>query len=263
MKRTKQQGFTLLELIVSITILTLIALMLSRIFTESSRAVDQGRGQSLLDETARLMLDNMETDISQSLIRTNVPFRISTVSVGDALYCISTAIRRRLETNPRDTAPVQFRSIQTQKLEPSLNRRAAFKYASGATGTTDNARKNLIAQSDVYQATGMRLIGEAQYTEALEELNGITDHATLTFMDFRINSNSNSNWTATALPTQTDMPRFIDVIIGLSSADDTRQAMRIHSAKGPAAAADYLERREHIYTRRIFLPNAGLSRITF
>ncbi|MDF7825579.1 prepilin-type N-terminal cleavage/methylation domain-containing protein [Pontiellaceae bacterium B12227] len=262
MKRIRQQGFTLLELIVSITILTLIALMLSRIFTASSRAVNQGRGQSLLDETARLMLDTMETDISQALIRTNVPFRVDQISAKDALYCISPAIRRRQETNPRDTAPVQFRSVPRQQLIQELNLRARFEYATGATEPSNTARRKLIAQSDIYQAEALELIGDADYTEALEDLNGITDHAALTFMDFRINGDSGSNRSGTDLPLATDLPRYLDVIIGLASARDVRQAMRIHSAQDASAAADYLEKRERIYTRRIFMPNSGLLRIT-
>ena len=263
MKRSKQQGFTLLELIVSISILALMALLISRIFTESSRAVDQGRGQALLDETARLMLDSMETDISQALIRTNVPFRVSTVSIGDALYCISTAVRRGNETNPRDTAPVRFRSIRTAELVQSLNRRAAFEFASGATQSdSDKSRRALIRQSNVYRAKSINLGGTRDYNERLTETDGISDHAALTSMTFHINGDLDSNRTITeTLPTQTDMPRFVDVIIGLVTADEMRQAMRIHSSNS-TKATDYLDRRERIYTRRIFMPNTGLTRIT-
>ena len=263
MKRTNQQGFTLLELIVSITILAMMALLISRIFTESTRAVNQGRGQSLLDETARLMLDSMETDISQALIRTNIPFRVSTVSVGYALYCISPAVRRGNETNPRDTAPVRFRSIRTAKLVQSLNRRAAFQFSSGATDPTNEGRRDLIKQSNMYRVQEMYLGGKREYTERLTETDGISSHTALTFMNFHINSDSNSNRTPPiALPSPTDMPRFVDVIIGLITADEMRQAMRIHSAQGANAADDFLERRERIYTRRIFMPNTGLTRIT-
>jgi prepilin-type N-terminal cleavage/methylation domain-containing protein len=69
-------GFTLLEIIVSISILALMALMISRIFNDSTRAVEQGKGQSLIDGTARLLLDYIEQDVSQALIRTNVAFRV-------------------------------------------------------------------------------------------------------------------------------------------------------------------------------------------
>lgn len=261
MRRSKQQGFTLLELIVSISILALMALLVSRIFTESSRAVNQGRGQSLLDETARLILDSMETDISQALIRTNVPFRVSSNSVGDALYCISTAVRRGQEDNPRDTAPVQFRSIQTRALEQSLNLRAAFEHAAGAADDTDSDRMKLSEQSDIYRTQSISFDNPQNYTERLTDTDGISDHASLTFMNILINGDRSSNNDPTALPDQTDMPRFVDVVIGLVTADDMRHAMRIYSA-GSTEASDYLDRRERIYTRRILMPNTGLSRIT-
>lgn len=261
MTRIKQRGFTLLELVVSITILTLIALMISRIFSDSSRAVRQGRTQAMLDESARLILDAMATDISQALIRTNIPFRVSTVSVGDSLYCVSTAIRRGQDDNPRDTAPVQFRSIQTQELEWSLNRRATFKYADGAASHTDTGRRELIKQSNTYRAPSIAVDGTRDFTEKLKDLSGITEQAMLSFLDFRINGDFDSNRSATALPQVADRPRYVDVILGLTSAADLRQAMRLYSAQGADAASDFLEPREQIYTRRIFLPNAGLSRI--
>lgn len=263
--RASRSGFTLLELVVSVTLLALMAMLLARVFSESTQAVGQGSEQALLDETARMLLDNIEQDVGQALVRTNVAFRVNTVSVGDALYCISTAIRRRQETNPRDTAPIRIRSSQKTStangLEPDLNHYVKFEYASGATGV--NGITNLIRQSDYYRAAAVSLGGEADYTEPLASTDGAVDHASLTFMDFLINGDSASNRSGNQLPGLADMPRFVDVALGLVSAKEMQQAMRLHAAQGSSAADEFIQTRERVYTRRIFLRNTSTDQLVF
>ncbi|MDF7809171.1 type II secretion system protein [Pontiellaceae bacterium B12219] len=274
-RRTNQSGFTLLEIMVSISILALMALMISRIFTESTKAVEQGRDQALLDETARLILDDFATDISQAIVRTNIPFRVHTVSVGDALYCISTGVRRKTSTNPRDAAPMRFRSIQRiipdNNLVPILNRRAAIESASGGTVTTTLMRQSdyvtdqSIDNGDFKTMKNNLLIndGEWFYTDALEETDGTIEQACLTFLDFNINGSYNSNRSADELPSINDLPRFVDLVVGLSTAKDMRMAMRLYAAQGENIALDYLAKHELIYSRRIYLTNRGINRLEF
>lgn len=277
------QGFTLLEIVISITILALMALMISRIFTESSRAVEQGKDKALLDETARLLLDNIEQDISQALVRSNVAFRVRSVSGGDSLYFISTGVRRKTETIPRDTAPMRLRTahrISTENgLVRDLNRRVVIESASGSSGDDSEGNKDLIHQSDYY-ATGINPAprsdfktmsannaeinkGESPYTESLEETVGVQSHASITFLDFNINGNPSSNRSRNALPDPTDMPRFVDVSLGLVTSKELQQAMRIHTGQGESAATDFIDNRERVYTRRIFMRNRGTDPLTF
>jgi prepilin-type N-terminal cleavage/methylation domain-containing protein len=276
------RGFTLLEVVVSISILALMAIMISRIFSESTRAVDQGHGKALLDESARYLLDNIEQDIGQALVRTNVPFRVHSVSVGDALYFISPGVRRIETTNPRDTAPLRLGSAQrissSNGLVPALNRYVKFEYSTGATEASANAVEKLIRQSDVYAAPAVQAPradfvamssgdginhSDRPYTEYLEAIDGLSDHACLTFMDFLINGNSGSNYGDSRLPDVADMPRFVDVAIGLVSAKDLQQAMRLHAAQGSGAADDFLKKNEQVYTRRIHLRNTGTEALVF
>jgi prepilin-type N-terminal cleavage/methylation domain-containing protein len=280
--RTNNRGFTLLEVVVSISILALIAIMIGRIFSESTRAVDQGHGKALLDESARYLLGNIEQDIGQALVRTNVPFRVHAVPVGDALYFISTGILRIQSTNPRDTAPLRLGSAQrtasSNGLVPSLNQYVKFEYSTGAPGNDAGSIEKLIRQSDFYAAetaqpprsdfttmtdgAGINH-GDRPYTEYLEALNGLADHACLTFMDILINGNGNSNYGDTRLPDVADMPRFVDVAIGLVSAKDLQQAMRLNAVQGSGPADDFLNKNEQVYTRRIFLRNTGTTALVF
>lgn len=255
---TRKTGFTLMELLVSMTILLLLALMISRIFNTGSFAIRTGSNDALLDETARFVLDNLEADISQSLIRTNIPFRVEQVSVGDALYFISTAIRRTVQENPRDTAPIQLRTMATQNINSTLNRRITVEYKSGTGNVT-----NLVEQSDYYrsQKIAIQSSGRRMYTEPLTDIDGFTQQAVLTFMDIHINGDSASNRNI-GLPSTTDLPRFVDIKIGLTAANEMRHAMRLHQ-NNPASADAHLSENERVYTRRIFLPNIGTTQLSF
>lgn len=259
--QASKRGFTLLEALVSIAILAMIAVMISRIFISSSSAVQRGNSDVLLDEAARYVLDNIQTDVCQSLIRTNVPFRVERVSVGDALYFSSTAIRRPTLGNPRDIAPVMIRSMYSTDLASALNRRVVFEYSSNVQNNSNTARKNLAAQSDFYRTKRIRLRSDQYYSEPLKDLEGLTAQAVLTFMEFRINGNPLSN--RNGLPQPEDLPRFVDVVIGFASANDMRQAMRIYGSQSQPAAETYLANHERVYSRRVFMPNTGTTGLDF
>ena len=268
-------GFTLLEIVVSITILALIALMISRIFSTSTQAVERGKNQALLDETARMLLDVIEQDVSQALIRTNIAFRVHQVTGGDALYFVSTGVRRKTETLLRDTAPmrlkVQQKSSTDSGLVPALNRRVI---AESALGTEDTIRQ-LIASSDYYLMNTTRTVddfspvhggkemgkGESEYTSPLETTSGTANHAMLTFVEFLINGDPASNLGSNTPPDKNDMPCFVDVALGLASAIDMQQAMHLYNAQDSSKADEYIENHERIYTRRIFMRNTSIDQL--
>lgn len=259
--RRRQKGFTLLEVVVSIAILALMVLMISLVFNTGSRAVRRGSVDALLDDTARFVFDNLQTDISQALVRTNIPLRVESISSMDTLYFISTAVRRQQETNLRDTAPVQVRGMKRMKMVSQLNQRVVFEYPTGTTQNSDNARVKMIEQSDFYRSGKINLGGEMEYTEPMLNSERLTAQAVLTFMEFRINGDSSSN--ISGLPQVDDLPRFVDVVIGLTAANDMLQAMRLYDRDGQSSAEDYLGKNEQVYTRRIFFLNTGITGLTF
>lgn len=258
-------GFTLFELVVSIAILALMAVMISRIFSESTRAIQQGNDQAMLDETARLLLDYLEQDISQSLIRTNVAFRVHPMNGNDALYFISTGMRRQLETIRRDTAPMRIQVMEGLE-HPDWIKYLAIQSPYGAAEDFEE----LAGHSDYYFPSNlpvadfmsthdplqqMQLHGSPpEYTQPLGQ--GLGNHAVLTFLDIKVNGTDNSNYVAaedgTSPPPEiADMPRFVDVAIGLVAANELETAMRLNDPS-------HIANREQIYTRRIFMRNRGV-----
>ena len=132
-----------------------------------------------------------------------------------------------------------------------------------AQGLSEKEIEDLIKQSDVYQAVAVELNGEAEYTEWLASTDSAVDHASLTFLDFLINGDSSSNRSKDQLPATNDMPRFVDVALGLVSAKEMQQAMRLYATQGSSAADEFIQTRERVYTRRIFLRNTGTATLTF
>jgi hypothetical protein len=266
---------------VSITILALIALMISRIFSETTRAVERGNDRVLLDETARVLLDVIEQDLSQALIRTNVAFRVHAVNGTDALYFVSPGARRKLESLPRDTAPMRLRTKQRissdNGLISTLHLRVITEQANGSSDPDSAEYANLLRLSDYYytdssqpsadfnsvhggEAMGKR---EIEYTAPLEGTSGTENHAMVSFMSITINNNPDSNRNHEQPADVNDLPRFVDVTLGLVSSTDMAQAMRLYTAQGQDNAWDHLDKHEQIYTRRIFMRNTGADHLSF
>jgi prepilin-type N-terminal cleavage/methylation domain-containing protein len=269
--RPTKRGFTLLETMVSITILALMVLIISRIFSESTRAVERGKSQSLLDDTARLLLNLIEQDIHQALIRTNVAFRVHTVEGSDALYFISTAVRRQLTNIPRDTAPMRLQSARMT----DGNRLISIQTPNDPTEHTTFALRGLIKQSDYYYTYSSQTAGDFESIHGAREMDTIRAdytrplsagdrHAALTFMDISINADPEWNYANPDGPLELDnMPRFVDVAVGLVGSLDLEQAMRLGLAEGTPRSQAHIDTHERIYTRRIFMRNTGTDQLTF
>jgi prepilin-type N-terminal cleavage/methylation domain-containing protein len=270
-----KSGFTLLETIVSIVILAMIALMMTRIFSESTRAVGTARNDAVLDDAARRLLDALEQDISQTLIRTNVAFCVHTIAGNDALYFVSAGMRRQLESIPRDTAPMRWQ-MKTTSSDPDELRSISIVSPYGSGSDTPTGIRKLMAHSDYYLTdapakndfTPVHLAGnmsttEKEYTQTRED-SGLTGHAVATFMDITVNGDCNSNRSDSGYglpPEPTDMPRFVDVAIGLISSADMDHALILLGAGEKMRCDAFIDSRERIYTRRIFLRNQGTGLI--
>jgi prepilin-type N-terminal cleavage/methylation domain-containing protein len=266
-----RRGFTLLEIMISITILALMALMISRIFTASTRAVERGKARALLDETARMLLDYLEQDISQALIRTNVAFRIHpAASGGDELYFISTGVRRLHETIARDTAPMSWQA----GLPPDWNPVAIVHSPANSSGESAATLENLALNSDYYftatnqpsadffciQRKTAMVTADTEYASSLSDVSGVENHTTVTFLEFSVNADPAWNYADyTGRPDPENMPRFVDLTLGLINSMDLEQALRLRNARGDARGLRHIEEHERIYTRRIFMRNRGLD----
>ncbi len=264
-KPRRKTGFTLLELMVSVAILGLVAVMLSRIFSQSTKAVEQGQNQVLLDESARLILDLIETDLSQALIRTNVSFTVSSSGANDRLYFISTGMRRHTEKVRRDFAPMRFQLLVSAKTNALQNAdwNQYFNIETYA-GAHDEVEDDMI-RSDYYFNNASETAGEfspihftstlnttydKEYSEAQE--TGVEQLALITFLKITVNADTGWNSTAQGTPDINNLPRFADVSIGLVSAEELNRADQTGNR-------EIISDNERIYSRRIYLRNSGIS----
>lgn len=262
MSRTcKEQrlGFTLVEIVVSITLLALIAIMITRVFNESSKTIGRGQDDALLEESARILLDYMEQDISQALIRTNVAFRIDPAPYNGTLSFVSPAARKLHSLIGRDTAPVRIQSLAAVDGNlPEYNRSLIEEAPDHSSARKTSTIRNLIAHSDYYDPDRRLLesingaaVYRASYIQALSD--ELEDHAVLTFIEFKINGNPDFDG---SLPSEENTPRFIDVSLGLITASELQVALLKNDQ-------DQVRKNERLYSRRIRLTNRDPELISF
>jgi len=260
----KKNGFTLLEIMVSITLLALMALMISRVFNESTKAIERGRGDVTLDETARLLLDSLEQDISQALIRTNVAFKIYPTARNGSLYFVSPAVRKQHDNIRRDMAPIRITSTPAATgTHSEWNRAFEVESADETSGSTEQTRFNLIGHSDYYITNATQSVSEfgnvanatfiGEYTRPAG--SEVEDHAVLTFLDITVNADPAWNYNnSSGQPDPASTPRFVDISFGLISSAELKMAQQKDSAQ-------HIENHERIFARRIFLRNTGTGNL--
>ncbi len=72
--RKSNEGFTLVEMLVSITVLTLIVLLVSRLFNSASALTTSGNKRMDVDGQARPLLDRIAVDFAQMVKRSDVDY---------------------------------------------------------------------------------------------------------------------------------------------------------------------------------------------
>ncbi len=266
----RKQGFTLLEIVVSITILALMALMIARIFSESERAVQEGDAGITLDETARVALDYIERDLAQALIRTNVAFRVHELNedLDNSLYFITTGARRHLEGIRRDTAPISLIPLVNRRWNKQLIIEAPY----GSSGSENSNVKKMIRHSDYYFSAADQTAADFQTihlpsrpnmststTETTDETNeNLAEHGMPTSL--RVVVNGDPDWNDGGVDGQFDperAPRFVDVTIGLAPASVVARATRLYGEGNPTSGIKLITRHERLYSRRVYLINQG------
>jgi len=74
MKGTSNRGFTLVELLVSITVLVLMVVLLARLMTSATNTIRVAQSRLDTDSQVRPLLDRMGIDFSQMILRSDVDF---------------------------------------------------------------------------------------------------------------------------------------------------------------------------------------------
>jgi len=220
--KEKREGFTLLEAMVSAVLLALLTMLCVRVFSAALRTVNRGAKSTLLEGAARSLRDCVFRDVSQALVRTNVPFRVSGDGTYDALYFVSVGMRRQLGGFPRDFAPMRWGAE-----EPGLPT-IRFPFGSAVDSPAGNFR--LILHSDFEFPSGgsraaefstlrrdppetmpTRLRVQSSFSHAVNPDSGVE----LSFLRFVVNADPSSNRGGTGPPDPRDAPRFVDVVFGL------------------------------------------------
>lgn len=82
--RRSNKAFTLVEMLVSITVLTLIVLLISRLFNSASALITSGNKRMDVDGQARPLLDRMAMDFAQMVKRSDVDYYVKSSSNAQA-----------------------------------------------------------------------------------------------------------------------------------------------------------------------------------
>lgn len=284
---SKQQGFSLLEVMVSVAILSIIVLMLGNIFTGTTKAVHTGTDRVMLDRSATLILEAFETRLSTAAVRTNLAFLVRQGDGGQNEFLYYNSAHRKAV---RSIAPQRFQPVQRSApdwlgSETSENRILKAVYAkTGGGGSSSPKMAKTKSISAIYYKDGNPKPEFASYSPNENmETNSLTytfplpihldsgakSVACLSFIHFAINGDSSGNQTSNqdaALPagilSNGDMPRFVDITIGLISSQNLEMALRI-GRTDQARSRQYIDNHLRIYTRRAHIRNRGADQLEF
>jgi len=279
-----QAGFTLIELMVSFAILAVIALMLTRIFTDVTSAISRAYAHQQMDLKARSTLDHYVAGVGQSLIRTNVPFRVKSgknqsvsswlefitpirtaASGGLAAYKQFYPARYELgfknsQTNPRGL------NIRLATLEFG---RSAFSQASkdtdgdGTNEVTVSSIQRLYRANNFYGTTRANLLNKPDVTDLTGEsqlvfldyiLHGYIDSGLDASLKFAADRNNGGYCAKDQLPDPEYMPHYLDLVIGLVGKKDHYLSMvRDKYGTDDTAVEKFVLNRSRFYNRRVYL----------
>lgn len=92
------RAFTLIELLVSMTILIIMTMIIAKIIADSSRAVEMGYQQAMMDGNARAFLDNVMDDLNQAIAVEGMPMKVmqNDVTTYDGAFRSDTLLFRAL-----------------------------------------------------------------------------------------------------------------------------------------------------------------------
>lgn len=259
MKNVKS-GFSLLEIMVSIALLSTIIILLGRTVIGTVETTQRISDQNRMDETARLILDRIAADLESALIHTNTPFFVEEKDGFQSLYFISYGSRKWVGNMQRDAVPIRYQHTASGAL------RVDFPYRITGNSSPANISRLILASdynhpSSPFMAatTGYSIETDSVYLSQPPSIeqdqnnlwirleDGVRNTPCLTRLRFSING-------IHALGRTPD-PRFIDVEIGLLPETKLLHIRRLQNAGNTLHAANYQAMHEQSYFRRIPLNN--------
>jgi prepilin-type N-terminal cleavage/methylation domain-containing protein len=232
----RRRGYTLLEVLVSIAILSLMVVAVARIVTDMTRATKAGYRQAYNDANARAVLDMILDDLMQAV---NEP-SINVFSLGSGGTTYSGSF---------EAADLQFVAVLGPKLDtpaPSDYQKSTLKAVRYYMPTP----KQDIDGNNIY---ALNRAEQWEWWKARNELITGDSSPVLEYMvEFRIDMYDENHQAITDLNGR--LPSFLNVYFSVLSEDDHRRARRIQTQSGNAAMETYIRENAHRYFTQAYFP---------
>ncbi len=252
-RRVSRSGFTLIEVLAALTVLSVMVMLLGRLFNDSSKAWSTGTARADIDNAARSTFDFLSQEIGQAVVDDLIPLVVTSNATTNDLGLQSDAIRLVALCNKaerRQTTSTTYRDSQ------------ALLYFVSEVSTNQTAglwRRT----SEKFDIGGILAKAYAKNTSWLTDLSMTTatfDANVIAPEVIRLKvSVTTTNVTATAQQTFTNgydsethgLPLWMDLYLELMSAQDVTRAALLTGA----ARSEYIRQKARRYSGRIFFQN--------
>ncbi len=245
-KGNHTRGFTLLELLVAMGILSLVILLLSQIFSQTVRTMEMGYTKSDQNLNARAVMDFIARDVESAIANEHIGFMANDNPSGVAAgnYQLSLFTARHTENAPREAQPIAYYVNQNSN---TLQRTYTTLLSSG-NGTGIN---NFYTASDPdYLETRE---GFLRQNNANTLADGIVEFEVLADTDGDGDIDGSDDAEYKSWDHGDRLPPFVDIKISFVGDKDL---IKVHRGI-MNISDDYIQSRKQTYVRRIYLSNSG------
>ena len=239
----KTRGFTLIEVLVSVTILTVLVLLLSTAFNHAIRMVHSAENNAEQLASSRAALDFMARDLSASLISDLTPFSITESSVqtiyGRPAPKLSFFSKMPFSTasTRREVYPVKYYLAETYDGTNQLQNSFTLYRVWVGQGEMDEVRDSLGSTNWIAQ-------GE-QSGDGFDDLGvALAKHVTRFDVVACCDGTTQADFVAA-----TNRLHFIDLSVGVIASETAQQAELLDGAE----LLYFIEQHEQIFARRIWI----------
>lgn len=238
--RQRRRGFSLVEVLAALTVLSVLMLLLGRLFADSSSAYRAGVGRMDMDGGARAALEFMARELAAAQVNDRVTMRVAvnpTAVLG------------------RSTDRITFLSLYNKPEYRSGNpyrEGMQVRYTAVATAALPNQffiARQVVEQED---SANYRAYTDPNWTTVFDGFGATGDKLVENVCGFRVlvtdrTGAVRTNYDSTAHPP----PLWADLYLEVLSAED---AKRVEVLTG-APREDYIQRKARRYTQRVLFHN--------
>lgn len=224
-----KSGFTLLEMLVSITILSIMVVSIARIVADTGRATRAGHQQVYDDSNARTAMN---------------------LIMDDLMECVNEPYINNFELDTGDTTYAA--SLKADSLRFTVFGGPNFTGTDAdSENTLQTVRYYVASRTDTDGNTFYTLNRATQWGVERSDISGypILEHV----VEFRAII-YNDNRTQIGASSIDYMPAFVNIYIAVISDEDHRRARRLGDTQGSVAMTSFIEKNARRYFTQAFLP---------